>query len=77
MKKSFKKTTVYFDLKLFRALQIKAVETKSSVSTIASRAIRQYLNEDTTDLTAFHERATERGISFEQVVKKLKRAGKI
>ena len=77
MKSNAKRATVYFDPTLFRALQLKAVETESSVSEIVSYAIKQYLNEDAEDLAAFKTRSKERGVSFEEVVKKLKREGKI
>lgn len=55
----------------------KAVETETSVSAIISKAITSYLSEDVEDLAAFDERAKEPGASFEQVLKKLKRDGKI
>lgn len=77
MKSSSKRATVYFDPKLFRAIQVKAFETESSVSAIVSEAIKTYLGEDAEDLAAIDERANEPGVSFEQVVKKLKRDGKI
>jgi len=77
MKSSSKRVTIYFDPKLFRAIQLKAVETESSVSGIVSDAIKSYLSEDADDLAAFEERAREPGASFEQVLKKLKRDGKI
>lgn len=77
MKNASKRATVYFDPKLLRAVQLKAVETESSVSNIVSHAIKLYLSEDAEDLAAFEERAKEKGISFEEVVKKLKRDGKI
>lgn len=77
MKLQSKRATVYFDPRLFKAIQLKAVETDSSVSAIVSEAIRTYLSEDAEDLAAFDKRAKEPGISFEQVLKKLKRDGKI
>ncbi len=77
MKSSSKRATVYFDPKLFRAIQLKAVETESSVSAIISDAIKQYLSEDADDLAAFDERAKEPGSSFEEVVKRLKHDRKI
>ncbi len=77
MKHSTKRATVYFDPKLLKAIQLKAVETESSVSAIVSQAIKTYLNEDAQDLASFDERAKEPSVSFEQVVKQLKRDGKI
>ena len=72
-----KRATVYFDPRLFKALQLKAVETESSVSAIVSEAIKTYLSEDAEDLAAFDERAKEPSISFEKLLKKLKADGKI
>ena len=77
MKSQSRRATVYFDPKLLRAVQLKAVETESSVSAIISNAIKTYLSEDAEDLAVFEERAKEPGISFEQILKKLKRDGKI
>ncbi len=77
MKTTTKRATVYFDSRLLRAVQLKAVETESSVSAIVSEAIKSYLSDDAEDLAAFEERAKEPGVSFEQVLKKLKSDGKI
>ena len=77
MKVNSKRATVYFDPKLLKAIQLKAVETESSVSAIVSEAIKTYLSEDAEDLAAFDERSREPGVSFEQVLKKLKSDGKI
>ncbi len=77
MKGLSKRATVYFEPKLFKAIQLKAVDTERSVSAIVAEAIQRYLSEDAEDLEAFEERANESGITFEQLVKKLKRDGKI
>ncbi len=77
MKTNSKRATVYFDPRLFKAIQLKAVETESSISAIVSKAIQTYLIEDAEDLAVFKERASETGVSFEQVLKKLKRDRKI
>ena len=77
MKTNTKRATVYFDPRLFKAIQLKAVETESSISAIVSKAIQTYLSEDAEDLAVFDERAKEPGVSFEQVLKKLKRDRKI
>ena len=77
MKTAAKRATVYFDPKVFRAIQLKAVETETSISSIVSDAIQNYLRDDVEDLAAFDERVKEPSLSFEQFVKKLKRDGKI
>jgi len=77
MKNESKRATVYFDPKLLKAIQLKALETETSVSAIVSKAIQSYLSEDAEDLAAFDQRRKEPGLSFESVLKKLKRDGKI
>ena len=72
-----KRATIYFDPGLHRALRIKAAETDRSVSDLVNEAIRLSLAEDAEDLAAFEERAIEPNITFEDVVKDLKRSGTI
>jgi hypothetical protein len=47
------------------------------MSDVINEAIRQALAEDSDDLEAFEERASEPTLSFEETLKKLKRDGKI
>jgi plasmid stability protein len=72
-----KRATIYFDAELHRALRIKAAETDQSVSELVNDAVRLALAEDAEDLAAFEERAHEPNLPFEEVVKDLKRRGKI
>lgn len=72
-----KRTTVYFDPRLHRALRLKAAETEHSVSELVNEAVRLSLAEDAEDLEAFEERASEPDLPFEEAVKGLKRSGKI
>ncbi len=72
-----KRTTVYLDPKLHKALRIKAIDSEKSVSEIINEAVRQALAEDVEDLLAFEERKDEIPISFEEMVKKLKLDGLI
>jgi len=72
-----KRATVYFDPYLHRALRLKAAETDSSVSELVNDAVREALAEDAEDLVAFEERKKEPELIFEDVVKDLKRRGKI
>jgi Antitoxin-like ribbon-helix-helix len=77
MKSTTKKSTIYFDPQIHKALRLKAAETDSSISDIVNEAIRVVLAEDAEDITAFAERAYEPNLSFEEVLKDLKRRGKI
>ena len=72
-----KGATVYFEPHLHRALRLKAAETDSSVSELVNEAVREALSEDADDLAAFEDREKEPELMFEEVVKDLKRRGKI
>ncbi len=72
-----KRATVYFDAFLHRALRLKAAETDRSISDLVNEAVRHSLAEDADDIAAFEAREKEPDYSFEDVVKDLKRRGKI
>ncbi len=72
-----KRATVYFDPSLHRALRVKAVQTEQSMSDLVNAAVRLSLVEDADDLAAFEARATEPNLEFEDVLKDLKRRGKL
>jgi len=72
-----KRSTIYLDPALHKALRIKAFETSRSMSEIINEAVREALAEDAEDLAAFEERANEPLISYEQIVKRLKKDGRI
>jgi len=72
-----KRATIYLDSELHRALRMKAAETSSSISEIVNNAVKLALAEDAEDLAAFEERAKEPLVSFEDVLKELKRNGRI
>ena len=72
-----KRATVYFDPHLHRALRIKAAETDRSISELVNEAVKAALAEDAGDFEAFEVREKEPEYAFEDVVKDLKRRGKI
>jgi hypothetical protein len=72
-----KRATIYFDPDLHKALRLKSVETSRSVSDLVNEAVREALSEDAEDLAAFDERAGEPLISYEEMVKRLKKDGRI
>jgi hypothetical protein len=72
-----KRATIYFDSDLHKALRLKAVETSRSVSELVNEAVREALAEDAEDLAAFRERAGEPLISYDEMVKRLKKDGRI
>ena len=72
-----KRATVYFDPYLHRALRLKAAETDRSISELVNEAVKAALAEDANDIEAFDDREKEPDYTFEDVVKDLKRRGKI
>jgi len=77
MSASPKRATIYLDPALHRALKMKAAETSTSISELVGSAVRQSLAEDAEDLAAFEHRAAEPLVSYEDMVKRLKRDGRI
>ena len=71
------RATVYLDPNLHRALRVKAAETHYSVSDLVNAAIRRSLAEDAADLAEFEARAQEPAVAFEDVLRDLKRRGKL
>jgi predicted transcriptional regulator len=72
-----KRTTVYFDPAIHRALQHKALVTSRSLSDIVNDAMIQALAEDAEDLAAFEERINDPLVSYEAVLKELKADGRL
>ena len=72
-----KRTTIYLDADLHKALRLKSVEVSRSISEMVNEAVKMSLAEDAEDLVAFEERAREPLISYEEMVKRLKIDGRI
>jgi plasmid stability protein len=72
-----KRSTIYLPAEVHRALRLKAAASDRSISDLVSEAVRLSLAEDAEDLEAFDKRARERSLSFENVVKALRRRGKL
>ncbi len=72
-----KRTTVYLDPVLHKALRLKAVTISRSVSELVNEAVRGSLAEDVEDITAFEERAEEPLISYDEMIKRLKKDARI
>ncbi len=77
MIKSIKRSTVYLEPDLHRVLKLKSAEISRSVSDLVNEAVRHELGEDQEDLQAFADRKSEPAISYEQLLKELKKNGKI
>jgi len=74
---STKRSTVYFEPELHRALRLKAASTNRTVSEIVNEAVRQALREDQEDLAAIGDRVAEATITYEELLGDLKKHGRI
>lgn len=77
MTTQMKRTTLYLDPNLHRALRLKSIALSRSVSEIVNDAIRVSITEDAEDFEAFEKRGNEPLISYDDMVKRLKKDGKI
>jgi len=77
METTAKRATIYLDSMVHKALKIKALETSRSMSDLVNSAVRESLAEDAEDLAAFEERASEPLLSYVEMVKRLKKDGRI
>jgi len=72
-----KRATIYFEPAVHQALRLKAAETDRSISEMVNDAVRIALAEDAEDLDAHAQRKSERSISFESLVRDLRKRGRI
>jgi hypothetical protein len=77
MAPSAKRATVYFDPILHKALKLKSIETSKTISELVNEAVKGALAEDAEDIAAFEERAGEPVITFSEMLKRLKKDGRI
>ncbi len=77
MATSAKRATVYFDPDIHRALKLKSIETSKTISRLVNEAVKEALAEDAEDIGAFEERTNEPLISFSEMLKRLKKDGRI
>lgn len=72
-----KRSTVYLEPELHKALRLKSIETSRSMSDLINDAVRDELSADAYDLAVFRIRQDEPAIAFEEFVNELKRNGRI
>jgi hypothetical protein len=77
METNAKRATIYLDSIVHKALKLKSLETSRSMSDLVNSAVREALAEDAEDLAAFEERASEPLLSYDEMVKRLKKDGRI
>jgi Arc/MetJ-type ribon-helix-helix transcriptional regulator len=71
------KATFYVDESLLKAFKVKAAHSYRSLSELVNEAMRESLREDEEDIRDIKKRAKEPSVSFDSVLKELKRAGRI
>lgn len=72
-----KRATIYFAPELHKALKIKSLETSRSITDLVNQAVRESLSEDAEDILAYEERKNEPLVSYDQMLKKLRKDGRI
>jgi Arc/MetJ-type ribon-helix-helix transcriptional regulator len=72
-----KRSTIYLEEHLHKALRLKAAETDSSMSDVVNDALRTAFGDDAEDLASIRERKNEPVISFESFVSDLKSSGRL
>jgi Antitoxin-like ribbon-helix-helix len=72
-----KRSTVYFDPDIHKALKLRAASTDLSLSELVDEAVRLLMLEDQEDLAAVADRVNEPVISYEALLNDLKKHGKI
>ena len=72
-----KRATIYLDPVVYKTLKLKAFETSRSMSDLVNAAIREAFSEDAEDLAAFEARAEEPLLSYDELLKRLKKDGRI
>lgn len=77
MIKEGKRTTIYLDPVLHKALKLKAIETSSSMSELINNAVKESIIEDAEDSEVFADRVNEELISYDAMIRKLKNNGRL
>ncbi len=77
MESKNKRSTVYLDPKLHRALKIKSAQIERTMSDLINDAVRLKTSWHYDDLLAFEDRQDEANVDFKDVLKELKDSGKL
>lgn len=72
-----KRSTVYFEPEIHQALKVRAATSRVSLSELVDEAVRLLMREDREDLEVIAERSGEPELSCEDMLKELKKHGKI
>jgi predicted transcriptional regulator len=77
MTKQSRRTTIYLDPDLHEALCVKAVSISRSLSELVNDAVRAALTDDEEDIAAFDARNRGPLISYDEMVRRLRKGGQI
>ena len=77
MEATAKRATVYFEPDIHKALKLKSIETSRSISQLVNEAVKEALAEDAEDIQAYEERINEPLVSYSEMVRRLKKDGRI
>ncbi len=72
-----KRSTIYFDPEIHRALRLRAASTQVSLSELVDEAVKLLMREDQEDLAAFTQRAAEPEMTYEALLADLKQHGRL
>lgn len=72
---SMTRTTIYLDPRVHKALKVRAAQMSMSISDVVSDALLVSLKEDAIDLRKIKERIAEPSVSYDAVLKELKKDG--
>lgn len=72
-----KRSTIYFDPAIHRALRVRAASTQVSLSQLVDEAVKLLMREDQEDLAAVAQRAAEPEMTYEALLADLKQHGKL
>lgn len=73
MKVPAKRTTIYLEPDLYKALRLKSITVSQSISELVNDTVRQSLAEDAEDITALEERENEPVIGYDEMVKRFRK----
>ena len=72
-----KRTTVYLDAQVVKAVKIKAALSGKTVSDLANEGLVRLLREDARDLKLFRTRRKQKATSYEDFIVQLEKSGDI
>lgn len=72
-----KRSTIYFEPSIHKALKLRAASSETSISELVDEAVRLLMREDQADLAAVRQRVNEPEVSYEALLSSLEADGKI